>query len=76
MAWPGVAGWNGLSLDVKTKGKVKVSGTLADGTKVSDAGYNRTDNSPMVGTYILKVTKSSMGIQEDATLRVRVTRAA
>ena len=35
VAWPGVAGWNGLSLEVKTKGKVKASGTLADGTKVS-----------------------------------------
>ena len=35
VAWPGVAGWNGLSLEVKAKGKVKVSGTLADGTKVS-----------------------------------------
>ena len=35
VAWPGVSGWNGLSLEVKTKGKVKASGTLADGTKVS-----------------------------------------
>ena len=35
VAWPGVAGWNGLSLEVKTKGKVRASGTLADGTKVS-----------------------------------------
>ena len=35
VAWPGVAGWNGLSLEVKTKGKVKASGTLADGTRVS-----------------------------------------
>ena len=34
-AWEGASGWNGLSLDVKSKGKVKVSGTLADGAKVS-----------------------------------------
>ena len=35
VAWQGAAGWNGLSLDVKAKGKVKVAGVLADGTKVS-----------------------------------------
>lgn len=46
-----------------------------DGTKVSDIGYNRTDNSPMVGTYILKVTKSTSGIEADADIYVRVTRA-
>ena len=34
-AWEGPAGWNGLSLEVKAKGKVKVTGVLADGTKVS-----------------------------------------
>ncbi len=34
-AWEGAAGWNGLSLEVKAKGKVKVKGVLADGTKVS-----------------------------------------
>ncbi len=28
-------GWNGLSVTIGTKGKVKVAGTLADGTKVS-----------------------------------------
>ena len=35
VAWKGAAGWNGLSIDVKAKGKAKVAGTLADGTKVS-----------------------------------------
>ena len=34
-AWEGAAGWNGLSLEVKAKGKVKAKGVLADGTKVS-----------------------------------------
>jgi hypothetical protein len=35
LAWESAAGWNGLSLTVGTKGKTKVAGTLADGTKVS-----------------------------------------
>ena len=35
VAWDGGNGWNGLSIEVKAKGKAKVSGTLADGTKVS-----------------------------------------
>ena len=34
-AWEGAAGWNGVSLEVRAKGKVKVKGVLADGTKVS-----------------------------------------
>ncbi len=29
------AGWGGLSVEIKAKGKAKVSGTLADGTRVS-----------------------------------------
>ena len=32
------AGWSGFSLTVAAKGKVKVQGTLADGTKVSASG--------------------------------------
>ena len=35
VAWDGGTGWNGLSIEVKAKGNAKVSGTLADGTKVS-----------------------------------------
>ena len=35
VAWRGDAGWNGLSVNVKGKGRAKASGTLADGTKVS-----------------------------------------
>ena len=35
VAWNGAAGWNGLSLSVGSKGKVKVSGTLADGAKLA-----------------------------------------
>ena len=36
VAWPdGAAGWNGLGVTVAKKGKVKVSGTLADGSKIS-----------------------------------------
>ena len=35
MAYGDEAGWNGLSLSIMAKGKVKVSGALADGTKVS-----------------------------------------
>lgn len=36
VVWPsGTKGWNALSLAVAKKGKVKVAGTLADGTKVS-----------------------------------------
>ena len=35
VAWEDDKGWNGLSLTVAAKGKVKVAGVLADGTKVS-----------------------------------------
>ena len=35
VAWREEGGWNGLSIVVGTKGKTKVSGTLADGTRVS-----------------------------------------
>lgn len=34
VAWEGAQGWNGLSVNIAKKGKVKVSGTLANGTKV------------------------------------------
>ena len=37
-----------------------------DGTKISEIGYNLTKNDPAIGTYILKVTKSSMGIDAEA----------
>ena len=35
VAWPGEQGWNGLSEAIAARGKVKVTGTLADGTKVN-----------------------------------------
>ena len=35
LAIPSDAGWGGLSVNIKAKGKAKVSGTLADGTRVS-----------------------------------------
>ena len=38
VAWQGAQGWNGLSVTIAAKGKVKVAGTLADGTKVSAKG--------------------------------------
>ena len=38
VAWKGARGWNGLAVTVAAKGKAKVSGTLADGTKVSANG--------------------------------------
>ncbi len=38
MAWIGAQGWNGLSITVANKGRAKVTGTLADGTKVSAKG--------------------------------------
>ena len=38
VAWEGAQGWNGLSVTVASKGKAKVSGTLANGTKVSATG--------------------------------------
>ena len=44
-----------------------------DGTKISDAGYNLTKNDPAPGTYILKVTKSSMGIDAGADVYVRTS---
>lgn len=37
-ACPSDEGWTALSVTVKTKGKVAVQGTLADGTKVSSSG--------------------------------------
>ena len=38
VAWPGAQGWNGLSVTIANKGRAKVSGTLADGTKVRAKG--------------------------------------
>ena len=38
VAWEGAQGWNGISVSIAGKGKVKVSGNLADGTKVSAKG--------------------------------------
>ena len=38
VAWEGAQGWNGISVSIAKKGKVKVSGNLADGTKVSAKG--------------------------------------
>ena len=38
MAWPGAHGWNGISVTIAAKGKAKVTGTLADGTKVRASG--------------------------------------
>ena len=35
VAWKEAAGWNGMSLTVGAKGKVKIAGVLANGTKVS-----------------------------------------
>lgn len=35
IAYPAAAGWNGLSVSISAKGKAKVSGVLADGTKFS-----------------------------------------
>ena len=35
VAWEGAQGWNGLAVSIAAKGKAKVSGTLADGAKVS-----------------------------------------
>lgn len=35
MAWEGTQGWNGLSVTIASKGKAKVSGTLASGVKVT-----------------------------------------
>ncbi len=38
VAWDSANGWNALSVSLAKKGKAKVSGTLADGTKVSANG--------------------------------------
>ena len=38
VAWQGAQGWNGISVSIAAKGKAKVSGTLANGTKVSAKG--------------------------------------
>ena len=38
VAWQGAQGWNGLSVTIAAKGKAKVTGTFADGTKVSAKG--------------------------------------
>jgi hypothetical protein len=38
VAWQGAQGWNGLSVTIAARGKAKVSGTLADGVKVSANG--------------------------------------
>ena len=35
VAWQGANGWNGLSVSIANKGKASVSGSLADGTKVT-----------------------------------------
>ncbi len=39
MAWRdgGAGGWNTLSIEVKKRGRVKVSGTLSDGTRVTSS---------------------------------------
>ena len=38
VAWPDTQGWNALSATIAAKGKAKVAGTLANGTKVSAQG--------------------------------------
>ena len=38
VAWPGAQGWNGLSVTIAAKGRAKVAGTLANGTKVRAKG--------------------------------------
>ena len=38
VAWQGANGWNGLSVSIANKGKASVSGSLADGTKVTAKG--------------------------------------
>ena len=38
LAWISAQGWNGLSVSVARRGKAKITGTLADGTKVSARG--------------------------------------
>lgn len=50
VAWPSLdGGWNGMTATVAKKGKVKVSGTLANGTKVSvSAQAIRADTAFMV----------------------------
>ncbi len=35
VAWSGASGWNALSVSIANKGKASVSGSLADGTKVT-----------------------------------------
>ena len=35
VAWKGPQGWNGLTVNIARNGRIKVSGTLSDGTKVS-----------------------------------------
>ncbi len=38
VAWSGASGWNALSVSIANKGKASVSGSLADGTKVTAKG--------------------------------------
>lgn len=38
MAWQGEKGWNGLSVSIAARGRARVNGALADGTKVSATG--------------------------------------
>jgi hypothetical protein len=38
VAWEGAKGWNGLTVSIAAKGKAKVTGALADGTKVTASG--------------------------------------
>lgn len=38
MAWQGENGWNSLSVNIAARGKARVNGALADGTKVSATG--------------------------------------
>ena len=38
VAWESTQGWNGLAVTISKNGRGKVSGTLADGTKVSASG--------------------------------------
>ena len=38
VVWEGAKGWNGLTVSIAAKGKAKVMGALADGTKVTASG--------------------------------------
>ena len=59
VTWPdGATGWNGIGVTVAKKGKVKISGTLAAGTKVSaSAQAILTDSS--IKVPVVNVKKSA-----------------